>query len=406
MRSASRVHKGVPNREQEGHYGSEGSQRRAVGYVRVSTDMQATEGLSLEAQQSAIEGYCMLHGIKLVRVCKDVISGGKDVRPGLAEALSTLQRSADILVVLKFDRLSRSIKHFCELYETYFKDGTKELVAIRESIRLDSSLGRALVGILLVFAQMEREATGERTREAINHIRKSGYHFGKVPYGKRKIPAPNNPRMKVLVDDEEELAVIAQLREWATEGVGISEMAKRLNAKGTKPPQGATWTKSLLYNLRLRLSHIIPKPHNERAYGDNEVKERILELRAHGHSLRQIAAILNEQGWLPLKARRFTVENIYGLLARTNAAKLLTPRRYLQMMLTKMERAHEKESPGEPFEKPPLPMLPMLAKLLEEAGYKTPRGHEHWWPAQVQQVLEGRFDGYYGTQNAEAEAFC
>ena len=332
----------------------------------------------------------------LLRTCK---------RPkgAVSGSATTLQRSADILGVLKFDRLSRSIKHFCEKCETYFKDGTKELVAIRESIRIGSSLGRTLVGILLVFAQMEREATGERTREAINHIRKSGYHFGKVPYGKRKIPAPDNPRMKILVEDEEELAVIAQLREWATEGVGISEMAKRLNAKGTKPPQGATWTKSLLYNLRLRLSHIIPKPHNERAYGDNEVKERILELRANGHSLRQIAAILNEQGWLPLKARRFTVENIYGLLARTNAAKLLTPRRYLQMMLTKMEREHEKESPGEPFEKPP---LLTLAKLLEEAGYKTPRGHEHWWPAQVQQVLEGRFDGYYGTQNAEAEAFC
>ena len=400
MRSASRVHKGAPNREPEGHYGAEGIQRRAVGYVRVSTDMQATEGMSLDAQQSAIEGYCALHGIKLVKICKDVISGGKDVRPGLQEALRTLQTSADVLIVLKFDRLSRSIKHFCELYETYFKDGTKELVAIRESIRLDSSLGRALVGILLVFAQMEREATGERTREAINHIKKSGYHFGKVPFGKRTIPAPDHPRMKILVDDEEELAVIAQLREWATEGVGISEMAERLNAKGTKPPQGATWTKSLLYNLRLRLSHIIPKPHNERNYGDNEVKERILELRANGHSLRQIAAILNEQGWLPLKARRFTVENIHGLLARTNAAKLLNPRRYLQMMLTKMERAHEKESPGEPFEKPP---LPTLAKLLEEAGYKTPRGREHWWPAQVQQVLEGRFDGYYVVNSVASE---
>ena len=145
----------------------------------------------------------------------------------------------------------------------------------------------------MVFAQMEREATGERTKEAIHHIKQSGYHFGRAPYGKKTIPAPDHPRMKVLVEDEEELAVIAQLREWATEGVGISEMAKRLNAKGTKPPQGATWTKSLLYNLRLRLSHIIPKPHNERAYGDSEVKERILELRAHGHSLRQIAAILN-----------------------------------------------------------------------------------------------------------------
>ena len=392
MRSVIRVHKGVPTSEQEGHYGAKGIQRRAVGYVRVSTDMQASEGMSLDAQQSAIDGYCALHGIKLVKICKDVISGGKDVRPGLQEALRTLQTSADVLIVLKFDRLSRSIKHFCELYETYFKDGTKELVAIRESIRLDSSLGRALVGILLVFAQMEREATGERTKEAINHIRKSGYHFGKVPFGKRTIPAPDHPRMKILVDDAEELAVIAQLRKWATEGVGITEMADRLNEAGTIPPQGERWTKSLIYNLRLRLGHISPRAHNERPYTDAEIRERILELRANGHTARQIASILNEQGWIPLKGRQFTERNVQGLLRSSDAAKLLSPKRYLEMMLTRMERAHEKESPGEPFEKPP---LPMLGKMLEEAGYTTPRGHEHWWPAQVAQVMEGRFDSYY-----------
>ncbi len=137
-------------------------------------------------------------------------------------------------------------------------------------------------------AQMEREATGERTREAINHIRKSGYHFGKVPYGKRKIPAPDNPRMKILVDDEEESAVIAQLSKRVGHGgSGISEMAKRLNAKGTKPPQGVTWTRSLLYNLRLRLeSHHSEKPQRREPTVITRSKERILELRAHGHSLR------------------------------------------------------------------------------------------------------------------------
>jgi hypothetical protein len=274
-----------------------------------------------------------------------------------------------------------------------FKDGTKELVAIRESIRLDSSLGRALVGILLVFAQMEREATGERTKEAINHIRKSGYHFGKVPFGKRTIPAPDHPRMKILVDDEEEMAVIEQMKEWAKEGEGITEMADRLNAKGTKPPQGERWTKSLIYNLRLRLRHISLRglTTSDRT-PMTEIRERILELRANGHSARQIASILNEQGWIPLKGRQFTERNVQGLLRSSDAAKLLSPRRYLEMMLTRMERAHEKESPGEPFEKPP---LPTLAKMLEEAGYKTPRGHEHWWPAQVAQVMEGRFDSYY-----------
>ena len=368
--------------------------RRAIGYVRVSTDMQASEGISLEAQQAAIEQYCSLHGLKLVAICKDVLSGGKDQRPGLQDALRTLERSGDVLVVVKFDRLSRSIRHFCELYETYFKNGEKELVAIRESIRLDSALGRALISILLVFAQMEREATGERTREAIQHIRRSGYHFGKAPYGKKTIPAPDNPRMKVLVDDEGELAVIAQLKAWAAEGIGISEMAKRLNAAGAPPPQGPRWTKSLIYNLRLRLSHIQPRPLNDRPYSDDEVKARIVELRKRGHTQAQIASILNELGFIPLKGRRFTERNVRGLLAHCQETKLLTPRRFLEAMLERMRQDHEAACRDEPFARPG---YPTLAKVLTEAGYCTPKGRGRWWPAQVQQLLEGRFDRYYSA---------
>jgi DNA invertase Pin-like site-specific DNA recombinase len=354
--------------------------------------MQAQEGISLEAQQAAIQQYCSLHGLKLVTICQDVLSGGKDQRPGLQDALRTLQRSGDVLIVLKFDRLSRSIRHFCELYETYFKDGTKELVAIRESIRLDSALGRALINILLVFAQMEREATGERTREAIHHIRQSGYHFGKAPYGKKTIPAPDNPRMKVLVDDEAELAVIAQLKAWAAQDVGITEMAHRLNAAGTPPPQGERWTKSLIYNLRLRLSHIQPRPINERHHTDEELKERMVDLRKRGHTQAQIAAILNELGFLPLKGRRFTESSVRKLLVRCSETKLLTPRRFLEAMLERMRQEHEAAGYDEPFMRPG---YPRLAKVLTEAGYATPRGRSHWWPGQVQQLMEGRFDHYY-----------
>ena len=108
-------------------------------------------------------------------------------------------------VRVQFPRATRrrSIKHFCDLYETHFADGTKELVAIREAIRLDSALGRALVSILLVFAQMERESCGERVKEAIGHIRGNGYHFGKAPYGSKAVPSPENPRYRILVDDPE-----------------------------------------------------------------------------------------------------------------------------------------------------------------------------------------------------------
>ena len=300
-------------------------------------------------------------------------------------------------VRVRFPRATRrrSIRHFCEIYERYFKDGSKELVAIREAIRLDSALGRALINILLVFAQMEREATGERTREAIHHIRQSGYHFGKVPYGKKTIPAPDNPRMKVVVDDDEELAVIAQLKAWAAEGIGISEMANRLNAAGTPPPQSARWTKSLIYNLRLRLSHIQPRPVNDRPYSDDEVKARIVELRKRGHTQAQIASILNELGFIPLKGRRFTERNVRGLLAHCQETKLLTPRRFLEAMLERMRQDHEAACRDEPFARPG---YPTLAKVLTEAGYCTPKGRGRWWPAQVQQLLEGRFDRYYSAR--------
>mgnify|MGYP002146955591 CR=1 FL=1 len=369
--------------------------RRAVGYIRVSTDMQAADGLSLEAQQAAIERFCEAQGLRLVRLCRDVVSGAKEQRPGLQEALDCLQRGADVLVVLKFDRLSRSIQHFCELYERYFQSGEKELIAIRESIRLDSALGRALISILLVFAQMEREATGERTRESIRHIRSRGFFFGKVPYGKRTVPAPDNPRYRLLVDEPAEQAMLERLKAWAAEGLGISEMAARLNAEGVLPPQGERWTKSVIYNLKLRLSLIKPRPHNQRPHTDDELKARMLELRSHGHTHAQIASILNEQKWVPLKGSRFTEVSVRKLLSRTDETKQISPRQYLENLLERMERLHAKESPGVPFQRPG---FPKLALLLAEASYVTPKGHAHWWPAQVQQLLEGRFDRYYASR--------
>jgi len=366
--------------------------RRAVGYVRVSTDMQATDGLSLDAQTAAIQQYSSLHGLKLHSICKDVISGAKSERPGLQEALESLQRGVDVLIVLKFDRLSRSIRHFCELYETYFQSGEKELVAIRESIRLDSSLGRALVSILLVFAQMEREATAERTREAVSHIRQRGYHHGKAPYGFKAVPAPDHPRFRVLVEDPEEQKVLGHIKEWVDAGLKVPDIAARLDSERIKPPQADRWRTSFLYLLIERHGWHNPQPHNERTHTDGELLARIVELRGRAHTYPQIANILNEEKWVPLKGRKFTDSSVGKLLRGCDETKHQTPKRYLESLLNKMNREHTNTAPGEPFQRPG---LPKLAKLLGEAGYVTPKGHAQWWPAQVQQLLDGRFDQYY-----------
>ncbi len=294
------------------------SVRRAVGYIRVSTDMQAMDGLSLDAQTVAIEQYCAMQGLKLVQIHKDVLSGGKSERPGLQEALRTLQRGADVLVVLKFDRLSRSIRHFCELYETYFRSGEKELVAIRESIRLDSSLGRALVSILLVFAQMEREATEERTREALRHMKTCGYRHGKAPYGFMKVPRHDGSRYKILVENPEEQAVLAKIKSWLDGGDTMPNIAMRLNEEGVPPPRSKKWNTSYLYLLAIRHNWHASKPHNERAHSDEAVKACMMELRNHGHTYAQIASILNEQKWLPVKGRKFTESSVGKLVRATS----------------------------------------------------------------------------------------
>lgn len=361
--------------------------RTAVGYVRVSTDMQANDGLSLDAQRAAIQSYCSGLGLHLVRIFQDVESGGKADRKGLAEALAV---KADVVVVLKFDRLSRSIKHFCELYEQHFSDGSKELVAIREAIRLDSALGRALVSILLVFAQMEREATGERTREAIGHIRRSGYHFGKVPYGHQAVPAPENPRYRVLVDDLAEQQVLAKVKSLIEQGRGLTEIATQLNAENIVPPQGERWTMRLIYNLKVRKGWHVGKPVNERPHSDEDAKRRMKELRDKGTTYQGIANILNETGYLPYKGQKFTESSVCRLLGNLRERELLTPRSFCESLIQRAEGVR--------------PSYPALAAMLTKSGFQTPKGNTNWWPAQVQQLLGGAFDGYYKSSRVSAGA--
>ena len=196
----------------------------------------------------------------------------------------------------------------------------------------------------------------------------------------------------MLVDHDAEQAVIAQFTTWAESGIGVSEMASRLNAAGIKPRQGQRWTKHTIYNLRLRLSQIQSRAVNVRSHTDEDVKDRMLELRARGHTHAQVASILNELGLLPMKGRRFTERSVRKLFGRCRETRVLSPRRFLEAMLERMRREHESVEPDSPFERPG---FPTLAKVLGDAGYVTPKGRAHWWPAQVQQLLEGRFDRYY-----------
>jgi site-specific DNA recombinase len=90
---------------------------KAIGYVRVRTEDQAQSGVSLEAQEEKIRAYCLAKGWDLLKVIKDGGYSAKDLnRPGMQEILNACRRKEfEVIVILKLDRISRSVKEFHEI---------------------------------------------------------------------------------------------------------------------------------------------------------------------------------------------------------------------------------------------------------------------------------------------------
>src|SRR6266508_5134121 len=141
---------------------------QVLGYVRVSTEEQASSGAGLEAQREAIIAECRRRGWQLVEVIEDAGYSAKDLkRPGIRAALEALDRGdARALVVAKLDRLSRSMLDFTALMAQAQKQGWA-LVALDCAVDTTTPAGEAMANVLATFAQFERRLIAQRTREAL-----------------------------------------------------------------------------------------------------------------------------------------------------------------------------------------------------------------------------------------------
>lgn len=154
----------------------------AVGYLRVSTADQAGSGLGLDAQRAAINDAAERHGLTVTDWHTDAGVSGSVApaeRPGMSAALTALDgHRAGVLIAAKLDRLSRSVKDAAELMDRAEQSGWRVLTA-DGTVGADSSpMGRAMVGMSSVFAQMERELISARTREALAALRQQGVQLG------------------------------------------------------------------------------------------------------------------------------------------------------------------------------------------------------------------------------------
>lgn len=196
----------------------------AIGYVRVSTEDQAREGVSLEAQREQVRAFCKARRWELVEVFADEGVSGKTLdRPGLQAALGAVgEGRAKVLVVTKLDRLSRSVRDILELVEEQFAHNGASLVSIADNLDATNAMGKFVLTILAGLAQMERELISERTRSALAHVKGTGRHLGAIPYGK-KVDAEGR-----LVPDPEAQKALRRARRLRKRGASWREIAERM----------------------------------------------------------------------------------------------------------------------------------------------------------------------------------
>jgi len=153
---------------------------KAAIYIRVSTQEQAEEGHSIPMQTERLKKYCEAKGWLVASIYTDPgYSGSNILRPGLSKMISDINSGdINVVVVYKLDRLSRSQKDTLFLIEDVFLKNNIDFVSMNENFDTSSPFGRAMIGILSVFAQLEREQIKERM--AMGHIgrAKEGYWHG------------------------------------------------------------------------------------------------------------------------------------------------------------------------------------------------------------------------------------
>ena len=158
---------------------------RVAGYVRVSSARQAREGESLDEQEARLQAACGARGWPEARIYREAgVSASAKKRPALRRLLRAVRAGdVDVVLVKKVDRLSRSLVDFEKTYAIIEQYGV-DLVSLQESFDSTTAIGRAVLRIVLTFAQLEREQVSERTRDVMAHLAQQGRYTGRyVPLG-------------------------------------------------------------------------------------------------------------------------------------------------------------------------------------------------------------------------------
>jgi DNA invertase Pin-like site-specific DNA recombinase len=207
---------------------------KAIGYIRVSTEDQAREGVSLDNQKSKIMTYCELKDLDLIEIIEDAGISAKNLnRPGVQRVLEMVRKKeVNAVVVYKLDRMFRSTEDALQTTRRFDKWGIS-FHSIHETLDTKSAMGKFFFTLVAALAEMERGIIGERTKAALAHKRANGEKTGgDVPYGYDLDETGH------LVENEAEQKAIRLIHDLNQKGYSLREICRELEKEGHRTKTG------------------------------------------------------------------------------------------------------------------------------------------------------------------------
>lgn len=275
---------------------------RAVGYIRVSTDEQAVEGISLDVQKDRIIHYCQQFGLNLLDIYQDEWTGKELGRSGLQAALARVVQTDAMLVAVSLCRISRSVGDWHYLLDAYFGRTAKFKFLAFDVAGVDAktAAGETLIYFRAVMAQGEVSQTSERTLHAMRALKARGVVCGALPYGKEYIDRLDAEGRRCVVENPAKLATITRIKELHAEGKGIKTISDILAAEGRPPPK-KSWSCEAVRRILTR-EGLYSRKHWDRSGAvrdQDQVMKRIAELRAINLNYKEIGKRLTAEKLMP-----------------------------------------------------------------------------------------------------------
>lgn len=229
---------------------SKGATMKAIGYIRVSTEDQAREGVSLDNQEAKIRAYAELKDLELSEVIKDAGISAKNLnRPGAQRVLKLArQKKVGAVIVYKLDRMFRSTVDALETTRQFDKWGVA-FHSIQETLDTQSAMGRFFFTLTAALAEMERGIIGERTKAALKHKKANGEKTGgDIPFGYRL-----DPDGKTLVKHPKEQEALKLIKRLRWKGYSLRAICRELEREGHLTKTGKTkWNPKTIHMILKR----------------------------------------------------------------------------------------------------------------------------------------------------------